>query len=99
MDVNKDIILFSIEQNKEYLKEKFGVINIALFDSFARGEETAESDIDLLVEMIEPTVSKLAGLRIFFEKIFMREVNVVRKHSRLKQRFLQIISRDIIHVT
>jgi predicted nucleotidyltransferase len=99
MDINGDKILAVIKQNEKYLNEKFGVLNIALFGSFARGEETENSDIDLLVEMDQPTFSKLAGLRVFLEQKIEREVNVVRKHSRLKPRFLKIIGRDIIYVT
>ncbi len=32
----------------------FGVEEIALFGSVARGEETAESDLDILVRFVEP---------------------------------------------
>jgi len=98
MQLSKEDIIKFLSENATLLKDRFGVTNIALFGSFARGEETEESDIDFLVEMNEPTFSKLAGLKNFLEEIYKREINVVRKHSRLKPRFLKIISKDLIRV-
>ncbi|HZQ10625.1 MAG TPA: nucleotidyltransferase family protein [Anaerolineae bacterium] len=41
----------------------YGVKRIALFGSVARGEETPESDLDLLVEFEEPRVRGLGLLQ------------------------------------
>lgn len=50
-----------MDKKFEHLKEKivpvlipYGVKRIALFGSMARGEETAESDVDLLITFEEP---------------------------------------------
>ena len=51
MILNKEDILDFLRKNREYLKQNFEVTSISLFGSFARGEQTEESDIDLLVEM------------------------------------------------
>jgi len=99
MMLNKEHILEFLRKNKEYLKQNFEVISISLFGSFARGEETVESDIDLLVEIEKSTLHNVAGLQIYLEEQFNRNVHVVRKHSRLKERFVKIINRDIIHVS
>ena len=99
MKLTKEDIIKFLSDNKALLRDRFDVTDIALFGSFARGEEIKESDIDLLVEMKEPTFSKMAGLRIYLEKKFGREVNVTRKHPRLKPRFLKIINQDLIRVT
>lgn len=34
-----------------YLKEKYGVTRIRIFGSYARGEATEKSDVDLLIDM------------------------------------------------
>lgn len=39
-----------LQKYKEYLKKQFYVKNISVFGSYSRGEETPESDIDILVE-------------------------------------------------
>ncbi|MEO8233611.1 MAG: nucleotidyltransferase domain-containing protein [Ignavibacteriota bacterium] len=99
MILNKEYILKFLRNNIEYLKENFEVTSISLFGSFARGEETEESDIDLLVEIKKASLHNVAGLQIYLENHFKRTVHIVRKHPRLKERFVNIINRDLIHVS
>jgi predicted nucleotidyltransferase len=94
MILNKEHILEFLRKNREYLKQNFEVTSISLFGSFARGEETEEteeSDVDLLVEIEKPTLHNVVGLQIYLEEQFSRTVHVVRKHFRLKERFVRII--------
>jgi predicted nucleotidyltransferase len=48
-----------------------------LFGSAARGEDTPESDIDLLVEMRDPSLVRLVDLELKLEALFGREVDVL----------------------
>jgi len=50
MKKNKDEIIQILRRHKEELCYKYGIKEIALFGSFVRGEESAKSDIDILVE-------------------------------------------------
>jgi len=47
---NKDEILQILKRHKKELYNKYGIKEIGLFGSFARGDETTKSDIDILVE-------------------------------------------------
>jgi len=40
-----------IKQHRQELEQRYKVKTIAIFGSYARGEETAESDVDFLVEL------------------------------------------------
>ncbi len=62
--------------------QKYGVTRAALFGSIVRGEETEESDIDILVEF-EPgrSLLDLAGLKIELERILNRKIDVVTYRS------------------
>jgi len=55
----------------------FSVKRIGLFGSYARGEQTAKSDIDFLVEFDRPTYDNFYGLCVFLEKLFKRRVEVL----------------------
>lgn len=47
----KTEVLNQISSIREELTERFTVKRIGIFGSFARGEEKAESDIDIIVEL------------------------------------------------
>lgn len=98
MKLDKQYIIDFLKSRKEFLLKEYGVTAISLFGSFARGEETEESDIDFFVEFDEVDFHKLSGLYIFLEESFQRKISLVHKHARIKEKFLKIISKDMIHV-
>lgn len=55
-----------------------GVLKAAIFGSFARGEETKNSDLDLLVRMPKnKTFLDMAGLKVELEDKLGRDVDLV----------------------
>lgn len=98
MKIDKDYIIELLKGRKDFLQKKYGVTSISLFGSYARGEETEESDIDFFVEFDEADYHKLSGLYIFLEETFQKKISLVHKHDRIKEKFLKIISKDLIHV-
>ncbi len=97
MKIDKDYIIEFLKQRKDFLREKYGATKISLFGSYARGEETEESDIDFFVEM-PADYDKIFDLKEYLEKSFQRSVDVIRKHSNIRQRFLEEIEKDGIYV-
>jgi len=65
----------------------------AVFGSFVRGEQTKDSDIDILVEFKgEKSLLDLAGLKIELEEALHRKVDVLTYnslHPLLKDRILR----------
>ncbi|NPA62629.1 MAG: nucleotidyltransferase, partial [Methanococci archaeon] len=51
---------------KKELKEKYKVKSIAIFGSYARGEQKETSDIDIMVEFYEPIGLKIVDLRDYW---------------------------------
>jgi len=96
--MNKQAIIASIQAEKNYLQQQFGVEEIALFGSYARGEENEDSDIDILVSTKTPSYSLLMGLYVYLEKKFHKKVDLTRKGPHVSERFLKNISKDIIYV-
>lgn len=56
---------------------------LALFGSFARGEETPTSDVDLLVRFSNPNFGLMDHVKVqqMFEKLFGRQVDLVTERS------------------
>jgi predicted nucleotidyltransferase len=79
----KENILKILKANKPKFS-KFGIRNIGLFGSYIRGEQSSESDIDLLIDF-EPekeNFDNFMAVYDLFEKIFKNEkVEVVTKNG------------------
>jgi uncharacterized protein len=75
-------IIQSLTENKAYLRTHFYCAEIGLFGSFARNEQTDNSDIDFLVEY-EPGTSNLYDVELelkkYLKKCFNREVDICAK--------------------
>lgn len=50
----KEDLLASLSREMPFLKERFDVERCGLFGSYAHGETTSKSDIDLLVRFVKP---------------------------------------------
>ena len=96
--MNKQSIIANIKADKKYLHKKFGVEEIALFDSYARGEEKETSDVDILVTLKTPSYSLLMGLYVYLEKKLNAKIDIIRKGPHISERFLSNINRDLIYV-
>ncbi len=96
--MNKQYIIESIKTEKPYLQEHFGVEEIALFGSYARGDETEESDIDIMVKISMKTLKNYFSLLDYLEAKFKKKIDLVTNHKNLSERFIRIISKDIVYV-
>ena len=59
-----------------------GVKSLAVFGSFARGEELEESDIDLLVDFNRPVgLFEFIRLKVYLENLTERRVDLVTRDA------------------
>jgi hypothetical protein len=91
-----DILLF-LQEQKTYLHKEFGVTKIALFGSYARGQQTKESDIDILIETFEHDFTNRLRLKEFLEKRFDKKVDVVY-FSSVRKFIMRSIKEDLLYV-
>jgi hypothetical protein len=96
--VNPTLTAFSrIRAKGRELKERFGILRVGVFGSFADGEQTDSSDVDLLVDMPEPGGFLFIEAAQHMEDLLGREVDFVREEGlnpRLKSRVL----KDAVYV-
>jgi predicted nucleotidyltransferase len=76
-----------LNKHKKEIKEKFGVKNLYIFGSYVRGEQTPESDIDILVEFEKgkKTFRNYMGLKFYLEELLGKEVDLVIKEAVRKE--------------
>jgi len=94
--ITKDFIVTFLREHKDELFERFGVSKIALFGSFARDEQTKESDVDVLFDTDKMTFDNYIELRKYLEENFERKVDLGTFNS-LRSHILRSIKEDIIY--
>jgi predicted nucleotidyltransferase len=86
-------ILIQLKTLKPTLRQDYGVSKIGIFGSFARNQTHPKSDIDIVVEM-EPDLLKRSRLKLFLEKHFGQQVDVIRYWQGMNPYLKSQIDRD-----
>jgi predicted nucleotidyltransferase len=72
----KEQIFQILRKELPYLSEKYGVERIAIYGSFAKGNQRKASDIDILVQLIKPLGLDFIKLAYHLEKVLKRRVDL-----------------------
>jgi predicted nucleotidyltransferase len=67
-------ITVRVRASSAFLSERFGVRSVAIFGSFARGQQGAASDVDALLELADPSMESQFGAERELERILGRSV-------------------------
>ena len=95
----KEEVLKYLRENKEYFKKKYGVKEIYLFGSVARGEDRKNSDIDIMIEFISDkfhTFDNYFDLMYELENKFKRKIDLATKEM-IREKLKKYIYQDIIN--
>jgi predicted nucleotidyltransferase len=98
--LSKSEIMAFLEQNKEYFFAHFHVEQIGVFGSFARDEQTEESDIDILVQfrVNTPNLFEMRmELKDYLQSNLGRNVDICHQKA-IKPVFRDMILADAIYV-
>jgi len=94
-------IIAVLRKELPHLSSYYGVKRIALFGSFAKGEQRADSDIDILVEFKRPIGLKFMDFAEYIEKLMNRKVDILTPEGingiRIKS-VAENIERGLIYV-
>jgi hypothetical protein len=93
----REEILNLIAKNKPELETRFKVRRLGLFGSYARGEQHAHSDVDILVD-VDPSIGlEFVTLAERIEALLGVPVEIVSRRA-IKPRHLKILEKDLIYV-
>ncbi|MBN2284814.1 MAG: nucleotidyltransferase family protein [Tissierellales bacterium] len=92
---NSSDIMKTLNNGMSFI-ERFHVSKIGLFGSFARNEQTEDSDVDILVEFKEgqETFDNYMDLKFYLEDLFQRKVDLVIFNS-IKPSMKRIIMESV----
>ena len=95
----KDILTF-LNNHLTYLQEEYNISKIGLIGSFAREEQTEQSDVDILFEFklgTKDVYEKKTKLRLYLSTNFDRDVDLCREKY-LKPYIRDHLNKEVIYV-
>lgn len=100
--IEKDKKVLTIKQIKRIIKpilKKYGITDVCLFGSYARGEANINSDVDIFCEKgnIKNLIQQ-GKLEEELEKALKKEVDVIFKTSKMDNYFKKQIMEDMINL-
>jgi len=90
-------ILYTLRKHKPELQRKYPVARFGVFGSYARGEATEKSDIDIAVEITGPMGLNFVAMADEIEALFGIKTDVVPSRS-IKPEYLPFVEKDIVYV-
>ena len=83
---------------KQSICEIYRITEIGIFGSYARGDETETSDVDILVDYdTAPTIIMLVELRDYLSQLFGIKVDIVTKNG-LKPRIRERVLAEVVYI-
>lgn len=95
--MTKNEIMQTLTEEKEYLQKTYEVDKIGLFGSYAKDLATDESDIDIYVEFKHKTFRNIAGLWVYLENLYNKEIDLLHKHKQSKGAIFEQIKKEVIY--
>lgn len=95
--MTREQILRILSENKGHLQTAFKVRTLAVFGSYARGEQQEDSDVDILVD-VDPSIGlDFVTLCETIEKLLGTRVDVVSSRA-VKPSSRKVIEPELVYV-
>ena len=96
--MKKSEIVDSLRRYRELFGAKYSIVKIGFFGSVSRNEMNEKSDIDVVVELSEPDLFNLVGIKQDLETEFQCHVDIVRYRKNMNLFLKSRIDKDAIYV-
>jgi len=92
-----DEIIPILHEYKVKNQKKYRIVNIGIFGSSARGDADERSDVDIVVELENPDLFHLIGIKQDLEEKLNRPVDIVRYREKMNAFLKRRIEREAIY--
>ena len=96
--MKSDDILSILRTFKQNAAAEYEIKRIGIFGSFARGEASEDSDVDIVFETDSPNLFRTARMKSDLERLLSRHVDVVRFRTNMNPRLKSRIAREAKYV-
>ncbi len=96
--MNRSEALEILKSYKEQNQSIYNIYKLGLFGSFARNENSELSDIDIVVELKEPKMFDLIGIKQDLEEKTKKHIDIVIFRERMNPLLKKRIEEEAIYV-
>ena len=97
MYLNKEIILQKLREIKPRLQQDYKLSELALFGSYARDEQTVQSDIDLMIQMQTPSFRDYCHAAHTLEDLFPETKVQVVSRGAIRPQYFEYVKTDLLY--
>ncbi|BCL60038.1 DNA polymerase subunit beta [Desulfomarina profundi] len=96
--MNRDEVLKILRKYKKLNKEKYGLVALGIFGSFARNEQTVSSDIDIVLQTETPNLFNIVHIKDDLQKELHLSVDIVRLRKKMNPSLQRRIEKEALYV-
>jgi len=96
--MNNSEILKTLGTYKEQAAGRYGITRLGIFGSYAKGEETEKSDVDIVVDLESPDIFYMVHIKEELEEVLGLSVDIVRNRDKMNPFLKKNIEKDAIYV-
>jgi len=93
-----DEIKSMLKENRSVLAEEYGIAVVGIFGSYVRDEQTPESDLDLLAEILRPiSLLELVGAELYLSDVLGVKVDLIPRRN-LREELREAVFKEAVSV-
>ena len=96
--MNSEELLNILKNYKVMNQEKYGIVALGVFGSFARNEETVLSDVDIVLQTKTPDLFNIVHIKEDLEKQLHLPVDIVRLRNKMNPLLKRRIDKEAVYV-
>jgi predicted nucleotidyltransferase len=96
--MHKKRLLTELKRFKVIHQQKYGIIELGIFGSFAREEETTLSDVDIVLKTETPNLFNIVHIKEDLEKQLCLPVDIVRLREKMNPFLRKRIDNEAVYV-
>jgi predicted nucleotidyltransferase len=96
--LNRDQVLDILKKRKAEFAAAYGVTDIGIFGSLARGEAKTGSDVDVVVKMRKPDLFFMVHIKEELEDDYKTKVDIVHYREKMNAFLKKRIDKEAVYV-
>ncbi len=96
--MHKKQLLVELKNFKDVRQRQYGIVKLGVFGSFARGEESDVSDVDIVLETETPDLFNIVHIKEDLEKQLNLSIDIVRLREKMNPFLKKRINNEAVYV-